>query len=135
MLAQIYGKTYSNSSAVSNIHAITFVGTVLGQLVFGYTSDKWSRKNSLLISTVILIVFAALGAGSYGYKGNVQGMFAALTAYRFLVGIGTSGCSHSFSTFARSRALQTWSQACQDPKLQKHVFGALLLNGEHIFLS
>jgi MFS family permease len=91
MLGQIYGKEYTKSRAVSNIHAITFVGTVLGQLVFGYTSDKWSRKNSLLISTVILIVFAALGAGSYGYKGSVQGMFAALTAYRFFVGIGIGG--------------------------------------------
>lgn len=63
---------------------------MLGQLVFGYTSDKWSRSNSLLLSTVILIVFAALGAGSYG-GGTLNGMFAALTAYRFLVGIGIGG--------------------------------------------
>jgi MFS family permease len=62
----------------------------LGQLVFGYTSDKWSRSNSLLLSTIILIVFAALGAGSYG-GGTLNGMFAALTAYRFLVGIGIGG--------------------------------------------
>jgi MFS family permease len=59
--------------------------------LFGYLSDKWSRKNALLLSTVILIVFAALAAGSYGYHGSLQGMFAALTAYRFLVGIGIGG--------------------------------------------
>jgi len=85
MLGTIYGDEYNNSPALKNIHAITFAGTVVGQLVFGYTSDKWSRKNSLLISTCILILFAALGAGSYGYHGSVQGMFAALTAYRFFV--------------------------------------------------
>jgi MFS family permease len=62
---------------------------VVGQLVFGYTSDKWSRKNSLLVSTIILIVFAALGSGAYGV--GLQGTFAALTAYRFLVGIGIGG--------------------------------------------
>ncbi|TAQ83033.1 hypothetical protein B7494_g8643 [Chlorociboria aeruginascens] len=91
ILGQIYGKSYTDSKAVTNISAITFAGTVVGQLVFGVTSDKWSRSNSLLLSTVVLIVFAALGAGSYGYHGSTQGMFAALTAYRFLVGIGIGG--------------------------------------------
>ena len=56
-------------------------------LLFGYTSDKWSRKNSLLVSTICLALFTALAAGSYGYKGSIQGMFAALTAWRFLVGV------------------------------------------------
>ncbi|PMD18731.1 MFS phospholipid transporter-like protein Git1 [Hyaloscypha hepaticicola] len=91
MLGKIYGTAYTGSSSQKNISAITFAGTVLGQLIFGYTSDKWSRSNSLLLSTVILIVFAALGAGSYGAGGSLQGMFAALTAYRFLVGIGIGG--------------------------------------------
>lgn len=91
MLGRIYGDEYTNSSAVANISAITFAGTVFGQLLFGYTSDKWSRKNSLLISTIVLILFAGLGSASYGYKGSAQGLFAALTAYRFLVGIGIGG--------------------------------------------
>ncbi|OBT66928.1 hypothetical protein VE03_04165 [Pseudogymnoascus sp. 23342-1-I1] len=55
------------------------VHEVLGQLVFGYTSDKWSRKNSLLVATVIMIIFTALSAGSYG-GGSLSGMIAALTA-------------------------------------------------------
>jgi MFS family permease len=59
--------------------------------VFGYASDRWSTKGSLLVSTVILFVFAALAAGSYGAGGSIQGMFAALTAYRFLVGVGIGG--------------------------------------------
>lgn len=41
-----------------------------------------------MISTCILILFAALSAGSYGYHGSVTGLFSALTAYRFLIGIG-----------------------------------------------
>lgn len=63
---------------------------MLGQLVFGYTSDKWSRRNSLLVATIIMIIFTALSAGSYG-GGTLSGMIAALTAYRFLVGIGIGG--------------------------------------------
>lgn len=91
MLKTIYKDEYTKSSAQQNVASIAFAGTVLGQLVFGWTSDHWSRKNSLLISTIILIVFAALGAGSYGAGGSIQGTFAALTAYRFLLGIGIGG--------------------------------------------
>lgn len=60
-------------------------------LIFGYTSDHWSRKWSLMISTLILFVFAALCAGSYGYNGSQYGLFAALTAYRFFIGVGIGG--------------------------------------------
>lgn len=91
MLAKIYPTEYANSSAQSNVSAITFAGTVVGQLFFGWTSDHWSRKWSLFISTIILLVFAALCAGSYGAGGSIEGLFAALTAYRFLLGIGIGG--------------------------------------------
>ena len=50
-------------------------------------SDHYSRKWALVASTVILFVFAALSAGSYG-GGTINGMLSALTAYRFLLGIG-----------------------------------------------
>ncbi|RDL37096.1 uncharacterized protein BP5553_04529 [Venustampulla echinocandica] len=91
ILKKLYGDAYSKSAAQKNVSSLTFAGTVLGMLIFGYTSDKWSRSNSLLVSTIILIIFAALGAGAYGYHGSTQGLFAALTAYRFLVGIGIGG--------------------------------------------
>lgn len=90
MLGVIYGDAYNKAPAKSNVAAISFAGTVLGQLVFGYTSDKWSRRNSLVVSTVIMIIFTALSAGAYG-GGTLNGMVAALTAYRFLVGIGIGG--------------------------------------------
>lgn len=91
MLGQIYGAAYKKSPQRRNIGAIAFAGTVVGQLVFGVLSDYWSRRNSLLLSTIILIIFTALSAGAYGAGGSLGGMFAALTAYRFLVGIGVGG--------------------------------------------
>ena len=66
MLKILYKDDYVKSHAQNNVSSIAFVGTVVGQLIFGYLSDHWSRRHSLLISTFILIVFAALGAGSYG---------------------------------------------------------------------
>ena len=88
MLAILYPKQYSDSPAQSNVASIAFVGTLLGNLVFGWTSDHWSRKWSLFWSTIMIIVFAALSTGSYGAGGSVSGLFAALTAYRFFLGIG-----------------------------------------------
>lgn len=88
MLKTIYPDSYVNSSAQANVSSITFAGTVLGMLFFGYTSDHFSRKWSLLVSTLIIILFAALGAGSYGAGGSPTGLLAALVAYRFFLGIG-----------------------------------------------
>ncbi|KAJ3554292.1 hypothetical protein NPX13_g10652 [Xylaria arbuscula] len=90
VLSYQYGELYDNSQAAKVVSAIAFAGTVVGQLVFGYTADRWSRTNSLLISTIILIVFTALAAGSY-YHGDPIGMFNILVAWRFFVGIGIGG--------------------------------------------
>lgn len=84
ILAIQYGDVWKNSNAKSVVGAIAFAGTVVGQLTFGYLSDKWSRTNSLILSTVILIIFTALTAGSY-YKGDTVGMFNILAAWRFFV--------------------------------------------------
>jgi hypothetical protein len=43
-----------------------------------------------MVSTVILIIFTALAAGSY-WHGQAVGMFNMLTAWRFFVGIGIGG--------------------------------------------
>jgi hypothetical protein len=40
--------------------------------------------NSLILSTIILLVFTILTAGSY-YHGDTVGMFNILTAWRFFV--------------------------------------------------
>ncbi|KAI9904078.1 hypothetical protein N3K66_000607 [Trichothecium roseum] len=90
ILGRQYGDVYSGSNAAQNVSSIAFAGTVVGQLAFGYLSDRWSRANSLLSSTIILIIFTALAAGSY-FKGQAVGMFNMLAAWRFFVGIGIGG--------------------------------------------
>jgi len=90
ILKTLYKKNYTNSPAQRNVNSIAFAGTVVGQLFFGWMSDHYSRKWALVISTIILFIFAALGAGSYG-GGSINGMLSALTAWRFLLGIGI-GC-------------------------------------------
>jgi MFS family permease len=91
MLSRIYPDAYTGSSAQANVASITFAGTVVGMLFFGYTSDHFSRKWSLFASTIIIILFATLGTGSYGAGGSPSGLLAALVAYRFFLGIGIGG--------------------------------------------
>lgn len=92
-LLKIYGTQYSDSPALQNVSAIVFVGTVVGQLFFGYVSDYTSRKAGMLISSGGLILFSILAAGAWGVGtqakvgGNAGGLFAALTCYRFFLGV------------------------------------------------
>jgi len=90
MLSTIYPDSYTNSSAQANVASITFAGTVVGMLFFGYTSDHFSRKWSLFTSTIIIILFAILGTASYGAGGSPSGLLTALVVYRFFLGIGMS---------------------------------------------
>lgn len=92
VLKQQYKEVYTKSAASKYVSDIAFAGTVVGQLVFGFLSDHWSRTNSLVVSTLMLIVFTALATGSY-FKGEPVGMFNMLTAWRFFVGIGIGGMS------------------------------------------
>ena len=83
ILGMQYGDLYTKSNYKKNVASIAFAGTVVGQLIFGYTSDKWSRTNSLLVSTSILIVFTALCAGSY-YHGEAVGVSNPLQLVEYL---------------------------------------------------
>ncbi|ODQ64017.1 phospholipid transporter [Nadsonia fulvescens var. elongata DSM 6958] len=87
----LYPKEYANSPAQSNVASIAFAGTVLGQLVFGYVADYHSRKIGMLISMSILVLFTILASGAWGAGGSISGMLAALTVYRFFIGIGIGG--------------------------------------------
>ncbi|KAK6197462.1 glycerophosphoinositol permease [Scheffersomyces amazonensis] len=85
-LGQIYGKTYTNSSAISNVSAIAFVGTVVGQLSFGYISDRFARKGGMMAANVGLIIFTLLCAvATWGT--SPEGLFASIVVFRMLLGI------------------------------------------------
>ncbi|OBA22756.1 MFS general substrate transporter [Metschnikowia bicuspidata var. bicuspidata NRRL YB-4993] len=85
-LAITYGDQYTESNAISNISAIAFAGTVIGQLTFGYISDHVARKGGMLIANLLLIFFTLLCAVATWGK-TPEGLFAALTTFRFFLGI------------------------------------------------
>lgn len=85
-LAILYGDKYTESNAISNVSAIAFAGTVLGQLSFGYISDHVARKGGMLLANVLLIFFTILCAVATWGK-TPEGLFTALTVFRFFLGI------------------------------------------------
>ncbi|KAK9366459.1 major facilitator superfamily domain-containing protein [Lipomyces kononenkoae] len=91
ILKILYPTDYADSTATQNVSSIAFVGTVVGQLIFGYVSDHHSRKLGMIVSTLILILMSILSSASWGAGGSIPGMLAALTAYRFFIGIGIGG--------------------------------------------
>ncbi|EPY53136.1 glycerophosphodiester transporter [Schizosaccharomyces cryophilus OY26] len=88
ILKKLYPKETTNNKALQNIGMVAYVGTVVGQLSFGWYSDFFGRKNGMITATLILLVSTALCAGAYGYHGSINGMLSAMIAYRFFLGIG-----------------------------------------------
>jgi MFS family permease len=121
MLKTIYPDSYANSSAQANVSSITFAGTVVGMLFFGYTSDHFSRKWSLFTSTIIIILFAILGTASYGAGGSPSGLLTALVVYRFFLGIGVCFRRDAFNKFTDLQqvsveSIQQAVSAAQNPQ-------------------
>uniref|UniRef100_A0A3B5L2M2 Solute carrier family 22 member 6 n=1 Tax=Xiphophorus couchianus TaxID=32473 RepID=A0A3B5L2M2_9TELE len=64
---------------------IFFMGVMIGAAAFGYLSDRFGRKRTLLVSYIITTIFGFASAFSYNFA-----MFAAM---RFFTGFGISGVS------------------------------------------
>ncbi|XP_041789511.1 solute carrier family 22 member 7-like [Chelmon rostratus] len=62
---------------------IFFVGVMLGAAVFGYLSDRYGRKSTLLVSYIFTTIFGFASAFSYH--------FAVFAVMRFLTGFAISG--------------------------------------------
>ena len=125
ILGKIYPDTYPDSTYSKNITSIVFAGTVLGQLSFGYMSDKLGRKFGMIAATIIVVVFSILSAGAYGAGGSTSGMLAALAAYRFLLGIGI-GAGYPAGSVAASEA--TSEATSEAKKGHKHALFVMVTN-------
>ncbi|BGP57677.1 glycerophosphoinositol permease [Rhodotorula sphaerocarpa] len=88
ILSRIYPNEYGKNHYSTLFSGMAYLGTIIGQLSFGYFVDRYGRKWGMLAASTIMIIGSALCAGAYGYHGSVQGMFTALIVYRLLTGIG-----------------------------------------------
>ncbi|KAF9548929.1 Plasma membrane permease, mediates uptake of glycerophosphoinositol and glycerophosphocholine [Mortierella hygrophila] len=87
---KIYGDQFTSEMS-TRIGNSLFVGCILGQIGFGFICDRVGRKVGLMLTTILVILGAALCAGAYGAGGSVEGLFWALTVYRGILGVGVGG--------------------------------------------
>lgn len=72
------------------INEVTLVGSLLGQLIFGYLSDRFGRKRLYGVELVI-VIFGTIGfvqSGS-GYNQESMSIIGWIIFWRFFVGLGT----------------------------------------------
>lgn len=81
---------------------MVFVGTIIGQGSFGYLTDRYGRKPGMIFASLWLALFSLISGVAYGAGGSIQGMFSALIAYRFLLGIGIGAEYPAVSVFVCS---------------------------------
>lgn len=71
------------------INAITLTGSLLGQLIFGYLTDKYGRKRLYGVE-LIVVIFGTIGfvQCSAGYNNASMSILGWIMFWRFFVGLG-----------------------------------------------
>ena len=73
------------------VTALALVGTLLGQLFFGFCGDRFGRKKMYGLSLSIMI-FASLACGmTFGPTSNPSAVIGTLCCFRFILGFGIGG--------------------------------------------
>ncbi|KAJ3560297.1 hypothetical protein NP233_g10928 [Leucocoprinus birnbaumii] len=88
VLTRIYGDRLEAHNYGTTVRSVTFAGTVVGMVLFGWLSDKVGRKFGMMTAAGIVLLFSGLSAASKGANGSLGGMLSMLSAMRFLLGIG-----------------------------------------------
>ncbi|KAJ5592647.1 hypothetical protein N7537_009551 [Penicillium hordei] len=88
IMAVIYPESLTTAVAARLSNAF-IVGMIIGMLSFGYIADKLGRKSGAVLTTTILVLGIALGAGASGL--TEDGMFWMLIVARGIAGVGAGG--------------------------------------------
>ncbi|KAG6878356.1 hypothetical protein C0993_008114 [Termitomyces sp. T159_Od127] len=98
MLGYVYGTTSTpddhtgkklNANQDLGVKVATPVGTLVGQLLFGWLADIVGRKRMYGVELIIIIIATFAQALSGG--GHAVGIIGVLIVWRFLMGIGIGG--------------------------------------------
>ncbi|XP_043696310.1 low affinity inorganic phosphate transporter 1-like [Telopea speciosissima] len=73
----------------SAITGVAFVGTLTGQLFFGWLGDKMGRKRVYGLTLVLMVVCSIASGLSFGH--SAKGVMASLCFFRFWLGFGIGG--------------------------------------------
>ncbi|XP_073297748.1 low affinity inorganic phosphate transporter 4-like [Primulina huaijiensis] len=84
------GKPGKLPHSINNlVIGVALVGTLMGQLVFGYLGDKLGRKKVYGITLVLMCICAICSGLSFGH--NAKAVMGTLCFFRFWLGFGIGG--------------------------------------------
>ncbi|KAI9490886.1 major facilitator superfamily domain-containing protein [Zychaea mexicana] len=89
LMTEIYGTEIFNDTMSSRLSYALFVGAIVGQLGFGLIIDRVGRKIGLILTTVLVILGAAMSAASSGV--TPTGLLWMMVVSRGVLGVGVGG--------------------------------------------
>ncbi|KAF2668632.1 phosphate transporter [Microthyrium microscopicum] len=98
------------------INAMTILGSILGQIAFGYFADKYGRTR-LYGLELIIVVFSTIGVASCSTGYSDMSVLGWLCVWRFVMGIGI-GAEYPLSAVITSE----WSATQQRGRMLASVF-------------
>lgn len=86
----LLGKKIYTPSRQTRISNALLVGSVIGILAFGYTSDRFSRKGGMLVTSALVVVGSLMATLAFEVDGATH-MLWFLTIARGTAGVGVGG--------------------------------------------
>ena len=86
----LLGKDVYTSSKQTQISNALLVGSVIGILVFGYTSDRFSRKGGMLVTSALVVTGSLMATLAFQVH-RTDNMLLYLTIARGAAGVGVGG--------------------------------------------
>jgi MFS family permease len=98
----LLGKEVYTSSRQTRISNALLVGAVVGILIFGYTSDRFSRKGGMLVTSALVVVGSLMATLAFQVNGATH-MLWFLTIARGAAGVGVGG--QTYQVFSHNLSL------------------------------
>jgi MFS family permease len=100
IFSHVLGKEIYTSDRQTRISNSLLVGSVIGILIFGYVSDRLSRKGGMLLTSGLVVVGSLMSALAF-QVGDARHMLWFMTIARGTAGVGVGGKPNSTSIAKR----------------------------------
>jgi len=90
IFSHLLDKEAYTSERQTRISNAVLVGSIIGILIFGYTSDRFSRKGGMLVTSGLVVIGSLMATLAFQVHG-VTGMLWYLTVARGAAGVGVGG--------------------------------------------
>ncbi|TID30395.1 hypothetical protein CANINC_001029 [Pichia inconspicua] len=124
MMAQVYWKGHIPSSTETLLKVSTSVGTVIGQVGFGWLADVVGRKAIYGVELMVMIAATILQCTA-GHSAAIS-FPAVLTFYRIIMGIGIGGDYPLSSIITSEFATTKWRGATMAAVFANQGWGQLM---------